>query len=90
VPRFEFGDDIGQAQVPQTEQEQHVIDQVSSLVAEPLFRFGRSGQRHLDAFFTEFLCDLGQAERCETRGIAVRRIVADSLPDDRFELRKKA
>ncbi len=59
VPAAEDGDDILPAEAARLHQHGKVVDEVGRLLGAAVRIAGHGGERHLDAFFADFLCDPG-------------------------------
>ncbi len=57
MPRLQFLDDALEGKVPRLEQQQQVEEEVGALADQPLVVAGHGGERRLDAFLADLLCD---------------------------------
>src|SRR5271155_5080011 len=86
MPRLELGNHLRQRQTLDLEQQQRVIQQIRGLADDLRMGLRAAGERELQSFLADFLCDPPYALIEKLRGVAARRALGDSLCDDLFEL----
>src|SRR5580692_1399630 len=86
MPRLELGDHLRKRQALDLEQQQSVVEKIRGLADDLRIGLRDAGERELQSFLADFLCDPPRAFAQELRGVAARRALGDSLRDDLFEL----